>query len=308
MLVALAYEKLNGHLAMSNLPDSEADHLRSLVAVLLKGLLPTDFVISGTSMYLVRELISRNVLLALIDTLCRPAWINDAIARVLSDDDAAVEGDEGFEEPDDEGDEPEDLTLHDQPPLATEEVGERPCVDFAPPERSAQASDAAIRYSARSDSDLFELNLACRRELPNRASGETSELEVFLGSSDAECIEARGKEPGTAVEEPSLASSQTLGTTSVSSGSVDSLLLLPMDAADGHFEEELPSSRIGDAAETRVKVAANVQKPGEEAEARKTQRSVAAVLFSVALKKLFGSILTSGLFSLVTADQLMMRA
>jgi len=80
------YETLNGHLAMSNLPDTETDHHRTLVVTLLKGLLPTDYKLSGSALYLIRELIARNCVLNAIDLISEPRWINHQVVYLLSDD------------------------------------------------------------------------------------------------------------------------------------------------------------------------------------------------------------------------------
>jgi len=84
-----AYEKLNGHLAMS-LNNTQTNHQRSIVVVVLKGLLPDNYILTGTSLYVVRELIAKNCLESLISMLADPAWIRKAICDILDDDDDAV--------------------------------------------------------------------------------------------------------------------------------------------------------------------------------------------------------------------------
>jgi len=84
-----AYEKLNGHLAMS-LNNTQTNHQRSIVVVVLKGLLPDNYNLAGTSLYVVRELIAKNCLESLISMLADPVWIRKAICDILDDDDAVI--------------------------------------------------------------------------------------------------------------------------------------------------------------------------------------------------------------------------
>lgn len=91
-LEVITYEKLLGHLAMSNYPDTEVDHLRSLTTVLLKALLPSDYHLTGAGLYVVRELIAKNVFFPLVDLLSDPKWVNQMIVHILKDDDPEDDG------------------------------------------------------------------------------------------------------------------------------------------------------------------------------------------------------------------------
>ncbi|XP_078483524.1 sorting nexin-19 [Ciona intestinalis] len=154
--VVVTYEKLNGHLAMSNLPDTESDHLRSLTAILLKGLLPSDYKLTGTSMYLVRELISSNVMLAVVDMATKPDWINTMIIRVLEDD---IEDESGSSTYSSSSGSVETLDVEDDaqnyivlPPTPESSVHEEEPV-------TSQPTEPSVRYSVSFDKNTVEIDL-----------------------------------------------------------------------------------------------------------------------------------------------------
>ena len=66
-----------------SLNNTQTNHQRSIVVVVLKGLLPDNYNLTGTSLYVVRELIAKNCLESLISMLADPAWIRKAICDIL---------------------------------------------------------------------------------------------------------------------------------------------------------------------------------------------------------------------------------
>nr|XP_039247705.1 sorting nexin-19-like [Styela clava] len=85
LLTAVSYIGKNGHSALENLPDSEMEHLRGIIILILKGLLPEDYELTGTPLYLVRELIAQNVLNSLVNLLSDPLWIYNTLVKILDE-------------------------------------------------------------------------------------------------------------------------------------------------------------------------------------------------------------------------------
>ena len=150
-LVVITYETQLGHLAMSNYPDSETDHLRSLTAVLLKALLPRDYRLTGASLYVVRELIAKNVLLPLIDKLTDPYWINKNIVLILSDSlEEVIDDSEEWESTSSESEETE---IDSQPLLV-------PIEEPVPPSPSKKpVKNLAVTFSVAANEDELDLDV-----------------------------------------------------------------------------------------------------------------------------------------------------
>ena len=142
---------------MSNYPDTETDHLRSLTAVLLKALLPRDYRLTGASLYVVRELISKNVLLPFIDILTKPDWINKNIVLVLGDhEEEIIEDSEDAESTSSESEDPEVVSQPLQPVLKS--------IPW-PSASSKPNKDMAVAFSVADNVDFFDLDV--EYEYPN---------------------------------------------------------------------------------------------------------------------------------------------
>ncbi|CAK8693877.1 unnamed protein product [Clavelina lepadiformis] len=164
--VIVAYETLHGHLAMSNLPDSETDHLRSLVVVVLKGLLPSDYRLTGSALYLVRELISRNVLLSLVEMLADPTWINGMVIHILKEEEEIAPP---SEEPEDEiADIMEDDVIESK---VEDAIPHPPAISLpvveSPDKNEVDPHNIKISFSAALDSDNLKLDIPFHRPDPN---------------------------------------------------------------------------------------------------------------------------------------------
>lgn len=71
---------------MREFPVSETKYLRGLALLILKEVLPENYTVSDTPLYLVRELIMQNVLFSLVEMICDPLFVMEAIKDVLSDE------------------------------------------------------------------------------------------------------------------------------------------------------------------------------------------------------------------------------
>ena len=162
-LIIITYEKRLGHLAMSNYPDTETDHLRSLTTVLLKALLPRDYRLTGASLYVVRELISKNVFLPFIDILTNPHWINCNIVLILkskspNDEEQITDSsEEGSETSSDweEVDVGKDLKIEKKPPAV---IIPQEDVSSSPVPRKAR-KDMKVAFSVSANADELELDV-----------------------------------------------------------------------------------------------------------------------------------------------------
>ena len=158
----ITYEKLLGHLAMSNYPDTEVDHLRSLTAVLLKALLPSDYRLTGAGLYVVRELIAKNVFFPLIDLLSDPAWLNRTVVHILKEDNAPEKEDSV---PTDDGSltssDHEDVSNNaEECPSPIDEDGESLEVeDLVEVNRAKPEKDLKVIFSVAENADDLKLNI-----------------------------------------------------------------------------------------------------------------------------------------------------
>ena len=219
---------------MSNYPDTEADHLRALTLVLLKALLPSDYRLTGASLYLVRELISKNVLLPFVDIVTDPSWINQAIVRIFDDDEGNNDRDSTVDECEETSSTSTDAevvsecepSLYNEqaPPILVEEVSN------ATASAKKAKQDLKVSFSVMENADELNLDVTYMKTPESSTSHEVRGASLDL---NVERSEIRSKQD---LSNDQLCSSELCASSSSSSTVVDSQSMLLDDTNDRKVE------------------------------------------------------------------------